>query len=223
MKTVNIFYCYAHKDKDLRDALYTHLSTLRRKGLIREWYDGEILPGTEWNDAIADQMSRAEIILLLVSPDFIASDYCYEKEVGKALERHEAGVACVIPILLRPVDWEETSFSKLQMLPIGAKAITLWPDRDEAFDNVARGVRKVVTAFLDQKDQTLQTSTSTRLAPQTTHTSTLQKQVDSRSGYWTVRWPLRKLSAQIDLWARTGFSAEQTPRPCYLYITCNKF
>ncbi len=84
------------------------------------------------------------IILLLVSQDFLASDYCYEKEMKRALERHEAGEARVIPIILRPTHLEVTPFSKLQALPTEAKPITLWPDRDEAFVDVVRGIQKVI-------------------------------------------------------------------------------
>lgn len=154
---VNIFYCYAHEDEDIRKALDTHLSTLRRIGLIKSWHDGDILSGTEWEETIATQLNAADIILLLVSSDFIGSDYCYEKEMMKALERHAIHRARVIPILLRPVDWEGTPFSKLQMLPTGTKAITLWSNRDEALNDVARGIREAIDDFLAQKNQVVQT------------------------------------------------------------------
>ncbi|MEM7794112.1 MAG: TIR domain-containing protein [Cyanobacteria bacterium P01_C01_bin.118] len=81
-------------------------------------------------------LKRADIILLLISADFIASDYCYEIELQQAMERHQAGEARVIPIILRPADWQNTPFSELQAFPTNAKPITSWSDRDEAWLNV---------------------------------------------------------------------------------------
>jgi hypothetical protein len=89
-------------------------------------------------------VSAAKIILLLVSSDFIASDYCYDIEMKRALEKHRAGEARVIPIILHPCDWERATFAKLQTLPKDAKPVTKWSNRDEAWTDVARGIRKVV-------------------------------------------------------------------------------
>src|SRR6266571_8771379 len=111
---VDIFYSYSHKDEDLRNKLVEHLSTLRRQGYINEWYDRQILAGTDWAQEIDAHLNSASLVLLLISPSFIASDYCYSIEMQRALERHEAGESCVIPILLKPVDWHGTPFSKLQ-------------------------------------------------------------------------------------------------------------
>src|SRR5690349_5863095 len=102
---VSVFYSYAHQDEALRQQLETHLSLLRRQGLISEWYDRKILPGAEWVGEIDEHLERASIILLLISADFLASDYCYDKEMTRALERHKQGEARVIPIILRPCDW----------------------------------------------------------------------------------------------------------------------
>ncbi len=143
-KAVEIFYCYAHKDDRLRKKLEIHLSLLKQEGLIIGWYDREILAGAEWANEIEAHLNAAHIILLLVSPDFMASDYCYSIEMKRALERHDAKEARVIPIILRPTDWERALFSKLQVLPTDRKPITRWPDRDEAFLRVAQDIRKVV-------------------------------------------------------------------------------
>jgi TIR domain len=127
------------------------MALLERKGLITSWYDCDIDAGKNWENEIAIHLNRADIILLLVSPDFIASDYCYNLEMMRALERHEAGEASIIPIILRPASWKETPFGKLQALPEGGKALTTWSNRDEAFLQVADGIRKVVEQLNEKK------------------------------------------------------------------------
>ncbi len=134
---IKLFYCYAHEDKVWRDELENHLVSLKRLYALRNWHDREILPGQEWEHAIEDSLNTAHLILLLISPDFIRSDYAYGKEMQRALERHEEGSCKVIPILLRPTFLDGAPFTKLQMLPTDAKPISRWPDRDEAFLNVA--------------------------------------------------------------------------------------
>ena len=141
---LKLFYCYAHEDKVLRGALDSHLSILRRQGLIDVWYDGQISPGADWECEIERRLSTADIVLLLVSAAFLASDYCFGIEMKQALQRHEEGTARVIPIILRPVDWEDTPFSKLQVLPSGGKPVTKWQDPDEACEDIARNLRTVV-------------------------------------------------------------------------------
>lgn len=141
---LDVFYSYSHKDEALRDELATQLAALKREGLIRAWHDRDIEGGTEWKDQIDTHLNTAAIILLLVSPSFIASDYIWDKELKVALERHEAGSARVIPIILRPCDWQKSPFAKLQALPRDAKPVTLWPNQDEAFLDVAKGIRRVV-------------------------------------------------------------------------------
>jgi tetratricopeptide (TPR) repeat protein len=143
-QAVEVFYSYAHKDEKLRNALEEHLSTLHRQGYISEWHDRHILAGTDWAQEIDDHLNSAPLILLLISPSFIASGYCYSKEMKRALERHQAGEARVIPIILRPTDRSGTPFAVLQFLPTNGKAITTWPNRDEAWLAVANGIRKVI-------------------------------------------------------------------------------
>ncbi|WP_228052861.1 TIR domain-containing protein [Nodosilinea sp. LEGE 07298] len=141
---IKVFFSYSHKDEALRDQLAIHLSTLKRQGTIQEWHDRAIEAGSEWASEIDHNLEAAHIILLLVSADFINSDYCMDKELSRAMERHKAGEARVIPIILRPVDWNGLSFSKLQALPTDGKPITSWPNQDEALLNVAKGIRSVV-------------------------------------------------------------------------------
>lgn len=141
-----LFYSYSHKDETLRDHLNTHLTLLQRQGIIDAWYDRDITAGTGWAEVIDTHLNTADIILLLISADFLASDYCYEKEMNRAIERHNNQEACIIPIILRPCDWTSAPFGKLQALPIahgeGAKAVTTWSNQDEAFTAIAQGIRK---------------------------------------------------------------------------------
>jgi hypothetical protein len=145
---VKIFYSYSHQDEELRDTLERHLSVLKRQGLIESWHDRMITPGDEWAGEIDHNLDQADIILLLVSADFIASDYCWDIELKRALDRHEAGDARVIPVILRPVDWLGAPFGKLQALPRNAQPITTWENTDLAFSDVARGIRLVCEEFL---------------------------------------------------------------------------
>ncbi len=147
LQPIKIFYCYAHEDRVLRDRIDSHLGLLKRLEYVVGWYDREIQAGTEWKREIGTHLNTASIILLLVSADFMNSDYCYGVEMRKALEMHEKGKARVLPILLRPVDWQGAPFAKLQMLPTGAKPITKWPDQDEALEDIAKQIRAVVTTL----------------------------------------------------------------------------
>lgn len=144
MEPVKLFFSYSHKDEDLREELVKHLSILRRQGVIEAWHDRKIGAGREWAAEIDANLNDARIILLLISSDFLASDYCYDKEMMRAMERHEAGEAVVIPIILRPCDWQGGQFDKLQGLPKDCKPVTSWANRDEAFTDIARGIRKAV-------------------------------------------------------------------------------
>jgi tetratricopeptide (TPR) repeat protein len=141
---IEVFCSYAHEDEPLLQKLEAHLSVLKRLGLISTWYDRQIVPCTNWAQVIDERLEQASIILLLVSSDFLASDYCYQVEMKRALERHDAGQARVIPIAMRPVDWKGSPFAHLQALPTDAKAITTWSNQDEAFVDVVAGIRRAI-------------------------------------------------------------------------------
>lgn len=136
-----VFFSYSHADEDLRDQLEKQLAMLKRQGVIETWHDRRIGAGQEFGQVIDDHINTDDIILLLVSPDFIASDYCYDIEMKRAMERHDAGKAIVIPVILRACDWHHAPFGKLLGTPRDGKPVTQWPDRDEAFLQVARAVR----------------------------------------------------------------------------------
>ncbi len=141
---ISVFYSYSHVDEELRDQMEKHLAVLKREGFIDQWHDRRIEAGEEWGPSIDENLEGAHIILLLVSSDFLASNYCYDIEMKRALERQELGEARVIPIVLRSCDWSLAPFAKLQALPKDAMAVTSWPNQDEAFTDVAKGIRKVV-------------------------------------------------------------------------------
>lgn len=143
--TLELFFSYAHEDEKLRDSLAVALSGLRREGLITEWYDRKIGSGKEFDKEIDRHIESAKIILLLVSADFLNSDYCWGNEVARALQRHHNGEARVIPIILRPTDWKSAPFSRLQALPRDAQPITLWDNRDAALEDIAIGIRKAIS------------------------------------------------------------------------------
>ena len=158
---VKVFFSYSHKDEALRDELVTHLSMMKRQGIIEAWHDREITAGSEWANAIDDNLEIADIILLLVSANFLASDYCYDKEMTRAMERHETREARVIPVILKPTDWNGAPFGKLQALPKNAKPVTTWPDQDEAFLNVTQGIRRVVEDIAKSKTSSTASGTTT--------------------------------------------------------------
>jgi len=142
-RPLSIFCSYSHRDAKLRNKLDDHLSNLKRLGLISIWHDREIFPGEEWAGEIDQHLNTSDIILLLVSASFLASNYCNDIEVKTALHRHSLGQARVIPVILRPVDWQSAPFGKLQALPTDGKPVTRWVDREEAFLNIAHGIRRV--------------------------------------------------------------------------------
>src|SRR5579859_5351086 len=147
---VKIFFCYAREDEPLLNKLKTHLRPLQREGLIEVWYDRDINAGTEWETEIKQHLNTADIILLLVSPDFMDSDYCYGIEMKRALERRARGEAEVIPVILRHVYWHGEPLGRLQALPKDGKPATDpdWHNLDRAFYDVATGIRVVVEKLI---------------------------------------------------------------------------
>jgi TIR domain len=140
----NLFFSYSHADESLRDQLEKHLVALQRQGIISSWHDRRITAGSEFADAIDGHLDAADVILLLISPDFIASDYCYEREMKRAMERHGKGEARVIPVILRPCDWKDLLFGTLLATPRDGRAITKWPNSDEAFLDVVTSIKRAL-------------------------------------------------------------------------------
>jgi hypothetical protein len=154
---LNIFFAYSREDSDLRERLDKHLSGLKRRNYINTWFDGQIEAGTEWEKEIDFALSKADIILLLISADFIASDYCFDVEMKKAISRHEKGDAVIIPIILHPCDWSDLPFSKIQGLPQNGKAITSenWKSPEFALSEIAKSIKETVESLRQTKNKHL--------------------------------------------------------------------
>lgn len=151
MSPSKIFISYSHQDEQFKENLISHLSSLKRRGLINEWHDRKILPGDNWDKNIKQELLDANIILLLISSDFIASNYCYDVEITKAIERHESKEAILIPIILRPCDWKDLPFSKIQGLPKDALPLTKWENVDDAYLNIIDGIKTVLSKNQNSK------------------------------------------------------------------------
>lgn len=145
-----VFFSYSHQDEAMRDQLEVHLTMLKRNGLIETWHDRRIAAGSDFGDAIDANLMAADIVLLLVSPAFLASEYCYSREMTTAMDRHERGEARVVPVILRACDWHDSPFGKLQALPRDGKAINLWPDIDVAYLGVVQGLKALLKPAIVQ-------------------------------------------------------------------------
>lgn len=140
----SLFFSYSHADEDLRNKLEVHLAMLKHQGIIDTWHDRRIPAGDDLDSAISAQLDIADVILLLVSSDFLASRYCYDIEMQRAIERHNAGEARVIPVILRHCDWHAAPFGKLMATPKDARPIKSWPDIDEAFLDVVQSIKRAL-------------------------------------------------------------------------------
>lgn len=142
---LKVFFCYSRRDEDLRDKLENHLSGLINLGFITVWCDRMIEPGSNWENEIEDRLRTADIVLLLISADFLASKYCYNYEMSLALERHKRGEVCIIPVILRPCDWKHKPLNLLQALPKDGKPVVRQDYQiDAPLTDVAQGIRRVV-------------------------------------------------------------------------------
>lgn len=140
-----LFFSYSHKDEELRNELETHLALLKRQGVISSWHDRRITAGSDIDKAIDAELESSQIILLLVSAHFLASDYCFEKEMTRALEKHNEGSATVIPVILHPCDWHSAPFGGLRATPTDGKEISMYANRHEALAIVTKDVREAAT------------------------------------------------------------------------------
>lgn len=162
-----LFFSYSHKDEVLRNELQIHLEMLRRSGAIETWHDRMIPAGDEFDTSIKAEMEKADVILLLVSSDFLASRYCYDVEVKRAMERHHEKSARVIPVILRPCDWKNnTPFKGLNAAPTDGKEIMMWPNQDAAFLNVVTMIRSALTDFPTRTSEPVAPRQSLGIRPQ---------------------------------------------------------
>lgn len=138
------FISYAHEDKSIMESLATHLSPLHRLGLIRLWHDKKLNAGAVLDKEIAGKLNNAEVVIMLVSADFINSDYCFSREMIAALENHRKNKTKIIPILARSCYWQLSPFSSL--LLANTKAIASHENQDEALVSVVEEIKKVLDA-----------------------------------------------------------------------------
>lgn len=145
--SAKVFISYSHADETLRDRLAVHLKPMEREGLIESWYDRRLLPGDRLDQGISEQLEAADVILFLVSPDALGSEYCYEIEMKRALERHREGSAKAISIILDHCDWKPTPLSEFVVLPLDGRPVMKFPNHNEAFLQITRELRKLLAAF----------------------------------------------------------------------------
>lgn len=142
---ISLFFSYSHKDEELRDELEIHLSALKRQGIISVWHDRRISAGDEFGREISENLENSNIIILLVSPYFINSDYCYEIEMKRSMERHATGEAIIIPVILHPCDWHDLPFGKLLACPKDGKPISKFPNIHDAFLEVTKAIKNAAS------------------------------------------------------------------------------
>jgi len=140
---VKVFFSYSHKDEELRNELEEHLALLKRQGIIASWHDRRISAGNDFGEEISEHLETANLVLLIISASFLASDYCYEKEMRRALEKHHEGSAVVVPVILHPCDWHSSLFGKLRATPTDGKPVSMYANQNQALSVVARDVRDV--------------------------------------------------------------------------------
>lgn len=156
-----LFFSYSHKDEDLRNELETHLALLKRQGVISAWHDRRITAGSDIGKTISTELESSDIVLLLVSAHFLDSDYCFEKEMARALEKHQDGSAVVIPVILHPCDWHSAPFGELRATPTDGKPISMYANPHEALAIVATDVREAAERFNHR------TSNTSKVTPRT--------------------------------------------------------
>ncbi|MHB8858643.1 MAG: toll/interleukin-1 receptor domain-containing protein [Thermoleophilia bacterium] len=147
----SLFFSYSHKDEEMRNELETHLALLKRQGVISSWHDRRITAGSDIDQAISTELTNSQIILLLISAHFLASDYCYEKELARALEKHNDGSAVVIPVILHPCDWHSASFGHLRATPTDGKPVSMHANQQEAFAIIAKDIRGVANSICSDR------------------------------------------------------------------------
>jgi hypothetical protein len=141
---IEVFLSSARSDQSLLDKLVEHLSIMEREGLIHLWNDCNVSPGIDWRSLVRSHLQIAQLILFLISPAFITSDFWDSQEMEDLLKRHERGEVRIIPILLRPVEWNKAPLNSLQVLPLNKEPVTCWRHREKAFLDIAQGVRAAI-------------------------------------------------------------------------------
>lgn len=185
----SVFFSYSHADEALRDQLEKQLALLKRNGIIETWHDRRIGPGQDFAKEIDKHVETDDIFLLLVSADFIASDYCFNHEMKRAMQRHEAGEAIVVPVILRACHWQGAPFGKLNAIPRDGKPVTSYADRDQALYEVAKAVDDAAARLSSMAMSTSQTLISHQ--DETNHSNTFSPhETVGASNRRSLRWLL---------------------------------
>jgi hypothetical protein len=154
----SLFFSYSHRDEDYRNELEVHLAMLKREGLIDAWHDRRLTAGSELDAGISEHLEKSQIILCLVSPYFLSSDYCYQIEMSRALERHKLGQARVIPVIVHPCDWANSPLRSLRATPLDGKPISKFPNVHDAYLQIVEDIRGAAkelglpTSKIEQED-----------------------------------------------------------------------
>jgi TIR domain len=151
---VSLFFSYSHTDEEYRNRLEKHLAPLKREGLISGWHDRKIHAGGHLHDEISQHVEHDQVILLLVSADFLASDYCQDREMATALERHKRKEAIIIPIIVHPCDWKNTPLGELRVTPRDGKPISKHPHHDDAYLEIVTDIREAIPKVDHQPQRT---------------------------------------------------------------------
>lgn len=147
-RKINVFLSYSHVDEEYKISLDNHLAVQKRNNRIATWNDRKLIAGSYIHEEIDEELVRADVIILLLSADFFASDYCYGIEMKKALEIHEQGKNVIIPVIVRPCDWLDSPLKKFVGLPEDGKPISKWENQDEAYMSVVAGIKKAIEDIL---------------------------------------------------------------------------
>lgn len=173
-----LFISYSHKDEKALEKLHKHLAMLRREGLIEAWFDREILAGDNIDAEIKNNLATSDFFIALVSPDFIASDYCYEKEMKEAIGRHDEGTIRVIPVIAEPCDWTPSPLGKLKALPKDGQPISTWANENVAYLDVATQLRRLLSATETKAAASTRPAT-TEVAPRAPRGYRVKKEFDT--------------------------------------------
>ncbi len=205
-KKINVFISYAHKDESFKEELEMHLKPLTRSS-IHLWTDRNIEPGQQWDDEIKGNLKHADVLLFLISPAFMASDYIHNVEIEKALERYQQNKLAVVPIVIRPSDWSALELNKFQALPKNAQPISTWDDQDQAWLDVVKRLKPLFEKIAKKKvenpssvNSNLGSSSSTKTNPNnSTPKSNIDKNViKNLIGQGKVKAAFKMMNEQHD-------------------------
>lgn len=150
---VKVFVSYSHIDEKHRKELEVHLASLQRRGIVSIWCDRRIIVGEDINNEVDENINDSKIILLMISPHFIASNYCYETEMSIALKRNSEGSAVVIPVIVEPCHWHDLPFGGLKATPTDGKPISMWTNINQALMIVTQDIEAVASNYVDISDR----------------------------------------------------------------------